>query len=352
MTQRSTHWPLVWLLLWLPLAYTAAVSEVVPGTLDVRWNEGAKDCAATSQPPLQVHAYEPQTIILRQNPCADFEANFLYLLIGSRKALLIDTGAVADRNRMPLAATVLQLLPDAGGTKLPLLVVHTHKHLDHRSGDVQFQGLPGVQLVSADLDSVRSFFGFSRWPEGVAHLELGGRIVDVLPAPGHQSCHVVFYDSRTALVFSGDFLMPGRLLVDDAAEYRQSALRLIDFLEARPVSHILGGHIELDARGDTYWFGTQYHPNERSLALSNADLLALPAAFDHFNGFYARYPDFVLFHSTRILAAEAAGVLAVVVAGVWILIRLWKRRRLRMRRSSAGSESSPPVLLNKGSGGR
>ena len=111
---------------------------------------------------------------------------------------------------------------------------------------------------------------------------------------------MVFYDNRTALVFSGDsgdFLMPGRLLVDDAATFRQSALRLIDFLQTRPVSHILGGHIELDAHGETYWFGSQYHPNERSLALSKEDLLVLPKAFEHFNGFYARYPNFVLFDS-------------------------------------------------------
>jgi hypothetical protein len=39
----------------------------------------------------------------------------------------------------------------------------------------------------------------------------------------------MFYDNRTALVFSGDFLMPGRLLVDDAAAFHQRAMRLIDF---------------------------------------------------------------------------------------------------------------------------
>src|SRR6266480_8125533 len=65
-------------------------------------------------PPLQVYAYEPQTLILRQNPCANPEANFLYLLIGSEKALLIDTGAVADAEKMPLARTVLALLPPEG----------------------------------------------------------------------------------------------------------------------------------------------------------------------------------------------------------------------------------------------
>ena len=64
-----------------------------PGLLEVHWNEGASDCSATPQEPLQVQQYDSQTFILRQSPCADFEANFIYLLIGSDKALLIDTGA-------------------------------------------------------------------------------------------------------------------------------------------------------------------------------------------------------------------------------------------------------------------
>ncbi len=72
------------------LTATLAWSRPVPGSLDVHWNEGASDCRATPQAPLQVHQYEPQTFILRQSPCADFEANFIYLLIGSNKALFSD----------------------------------------------------------------------------------------------------------------------------------------------------------------------------------------------------------------------------------------------------------------------
>src|SRR5215475_7755934 len=78
------------------LSALSASAEPVSGSLPVQWNYGAEDCEASPQPPLQVHAYEPQTFILRQNPCASFEANFIYLLIGSDKALLIDTGAIAD----------------------------------------------------------------------------------------------------------------------------------------------------------------------------------------------------------------------------------------------------------------
>jgi len=309
------------------LTATMAWSEPVPGSLDVHWTEGALDCSATPQDPLQVHKYEPQTFILRQNPCTSFEANFIYLLIGSDKALLIDTGAVADPKAMPLAKTVLELLPDKDGKKLPLLVAHTHRHLDHRAGDPQFASLPSVQTVPFDLEGVRTFFGFTDWPDGMAHLDLGGRIVDVIPTPGHNETHVAFYDERTGILFSGDFLLPGRLLIDDAKAYRESALRVVDFLKTRPLTHILGGHIELDATGHAYRFGSHYHPNEHRLELARADLTALPAAFERFNGFYARYPNYVLTNPIRNIVALAIVAAAVLVCIVWGVRRLIRRRR-------------------------
>jgi len=55
------------------------------------------DCSATPQEALQVHQYEPQRY-LRQSPCADFEANFIYLLIAPQSSL-IDTGASPTRKR-------------------------------------------------------------------------------------------------------------------------------------------------------------------------------------------------------------------------------------------------------------
>ena len=86
------------------------------------------DCTRNTQPPLQVHRYNANTYVLRQGPCATHEAPFLYLLIGSHRALLIDSGAVAEAKMMPLADTVMGLLPDVGGAKLPLTVVHTQRH--------------------------------------------------------------------------------------------------------------------------------------------------------------------------------------------------------------------------------
>lgn len=307
-----------------------AQSAPVSGSLEVDWNEGAADCSTTPQPPLQVHAYAPRTYILRQNPCVHPEANFLYLLIGSERALLIDSGAVSDPERMPLAQQVGALLPRRHGEPLPLLVAHTHGHGDHRAGDAQLAALPAVEVVPAGLEAMLAFYGFEDWPQGSARLELGERTVEVLPAPGHHPAHVLFYDRRTALLFSGDFLLPGLLLVDDTDAYRESAERIAAGFRERPVAHVLGGHIELDADGRLFPRGSHQHPDERRLQLGKQDLLALPTALEDFNGFYAGYPDFILFHTRHLLLAVAAlatVLLAVIAWGLW----RWRRKR-RTRR--------------------
>lgn len=82
-------------------------------------------------------------------------------------------------------------------------------------------------------------------------MDLGDRTVDVIPTPGHNATHVAFYDNRTGILFSGDFLMPARLLIEDAAAYHESALRVVEFLKTRPLTWILGSHIELNMGGET-----------------------------------------------------------------------------------------------------
>jgi len=302
-----------------------AWGEPVSGSLDVHWDEGAEDCDKAAQAPIQVQQYEPQTYILRQSLCSDFEEPLIYLLIGEDEALLIDTGAVEDPAQMPLARTVMDLLPDRSGGKLPLLVLHTHGHGDHRAGDAQFAALPGVKVVPPEVDDLRTALSLPQWPEGVAHLELGGRTVDVIAAPGHQPAHLIFYDDRTALLFTGDFLLPGRLMVDDIDAYRASAARLVTFIGDRPISHVLGAHVELDTAGELFPSGSQHHPNERALALAKEDVLALPRALADFNGFYARHDHFVVTNPKRSLLTLAVAVVLVIAGMVWG----WRRTRRR-----------------------
>jgi hydroxyacylglutathione hydrolase len=309
----------------LTLVCASSPVQLAAGSLGVEWNHGSPDCAKNPQPPLQVFAYNAQTFILRESLCSTFEAPFMYLLIGSQKALLIDTGDVADPQRMPLAATVLSLVPGAGTAKLPLLVVHTHRHLDHRAGDPQFAHLPNVQVVGFDLDSVRRFYGFAHWPDDQAQLDLGGRIVDVLPTPGHSETEVSFYDRVTGLFFSGDFLLPGRLLIDDARADEASAQRVAAFVRSRNVTFVLGGHIEMNAQGNLFPWESTWHPGERALQLSKNDLLALPAALSRFNGFYTASGGFVMMNSMRLLAVFGFAVLIALTVLIAVLVA-WIRR--------------------------
>jgi hydroxyacylglutathione hydrolase len=318
----------------LLLAGSPTWAQLVPGSMDMRWNEGSPNCASSPQPPLQVHPYNSQTFILREGLCTTFEAPFLYLLIGSTKALLIDTGDVADPKVVPLADTVLHLIPGEGSAKLPLLVVHTHRHLDHRAGDAQFTHLPNVEVVGFDIDSVRRFYRFSDSPNGVAQIDLGARTVDTIPTPGHNETEVSFYDRNAGLFFSGDFLMPARLLVDDSAAYRASADRAAAFVRDRPLSFVLGGHIEMNSAGELFPWESQYHPQEHVLQMTKDDLLALPAAIRSFNGFYTVSGKFTMENSVRILIVFAVLVLVVLILLLWLLIHFIRKRK-RARRLRA-----------------
>ena len=290
--------PWLYTLLMVCSILSPAYSQLVPGTMDVHWNEGSEDCVKNPQPPIQVHRYNAQTFILRENLCATYEAPFIYLLIGKTKALLIDTGAVADPKAMPLAQTVISLLANEGA-RLPLMVVHTHGHLDHRSGDDQFRALPDVQIVPTDLESVKNGLGIANWPNGMGQIDLGDRVIDVIPTPGHYASHVAYYDRQTGLFFSGDFLLPGRLLIEDTNADLASARRVAEFVEQHPVTYVLGAHIELDKSGKTF-VGARYHPNERPLQLTRQDLLALPGIVSGFNGFYAKRGVYVLMNQNHI----------------------------------------------------
>jgi glyoxylase-like metal-dependent hydrolase (beta-lactamase superfamily II) len=308
------------------IAMAAAASGNQP--LDLRWDPGAEDCGSPAQARTESRAFDSTTVIIRQNPCVDFEANVLYLLLGDERALLVDSGASDDPADTAELARIVdghRLRPD--GTRLPLTVVHTHGHGDHHAGDAALSQLPNVIVMPLDSGDARRFLNLDGWPDGSAALDLGNRIVDIIPAPGHHEDHVVFYDRRTKLLLTGDFLLPGRLLVEDLRAYEASARRVADFVAGHPVSHVLGAHIELDAAGDAYSHGATLHANERDLALTADDVRGLPAALADFNGFYSHHPDYIVVNPMHNLVALGTGVLVALVLAVWIVRRLWKLRR-------------------------
>jgi len=163
-------------------------------------------------------------------------------------------------------------------------------------------------------------------------VELGGRTVDVIPTPGHNPNHVAYYDAQTGLFFSGDFFLPGRLIIDDASADLASARRVAEFIKDRPVNYVLGGHVELNAEGENFAFGSHYHPNEHALQLTKEDLLALPGIISSFNGFYTQRGVYVMYNQNRILLAFGFVVIAVLVLLAMLLRRYLRRRKIARAR--------------------
>jgi hydroxyacylglutathione hydrolase len=258
--------------------------------LNVTWIHGAPDCSTNTDPPIQVHHFNKNTIILRQSKCSEpgsptetgpsFEAPFMYLLIGASRALLLDTGATRSATLFPLASIVDKLLRDhvaaPAQPRVPLLVAHSHSHGDHVAGDQQFQGVADIRIVPAGLANVKAFFGLPRWPSGTATIDLGSRTLDVIPIPGHEESHIALYDRNTKLLLTGDALYPGLLVVEDWPEYVRSIARLRTFVAANAVSFVLGSHIEMANQPGT-WFGLPalFQPNEHVLQLEQRHLIEL-----------------------------------------------------------------------------
>ena len=136
--------------------------------------------------------------------------------------------------------------------------------------------MPGATMVPLTVEGTRSFYGIAKWPEEMGHIDLGERILDVVPIPGHDTLSVAFYDRQTGVLLTGDSLYPGRLYVRDYPEFVRSTQRLVDFTQGKIVAHILGTHIEQAATPyKDYVVGTKYQPEEHALALSRGQLLEL-----------------------------------------------------------------------------
>jgi glyoxylase-like metal-dependent hydrolase (beta-lactamase superfamily II) len=222
--------------------------------------------------------------VLRQNKCSNFEAPFLYLLIGNERAFLLDTGARSERAGDPLISRVISDLLDERPSdrrlrQMELIVAHSHGHGDHAFGDAQFAGKANTTVVPTSLTGLTNFFGIEDWPGGSGKVDLGGRVLTILPIPGHEDTHIAIYDHNTAILLTGDTLYPGLLTVRDWPAYRQSAMRLASFAQSHRISLVLGAHVEMSKTpGIIYPIGTTFQSDEHPLPLMLEDLREWSAA--------------------------------------------------------------------------
>lgn len=179
----------------------------------------------------------------------------LYLVCGSERAAVIDTGS-ASAPLLPLIRTLW-----SG----PVELVLTHAHFDHmyHSGEFEKVSLgaaekrawkktlaPIVWLSSAASGKRPRRYGVEGWRalEEGDRIELGDRSLRVLEAKGHTPGSIVLADEADRLLFTGDAFgsgsyawmwMPG---CSPLSEYRESLRSLLARLEPYRDFRMLGGH--------------------------------------------------------------------------------------------------------------
>lgn len=264
------------------------------GTFPDQWINGTR----CGEPQIQVHYYDEDTVILRQSLCTSFEGPFMFLLFGEDQVLLEDTGD----GGIPIADEVYGVIDEwlaaNGRDSIELVVVNSHAHGDHLQGNGLFDGQPNTTVVSPNVGALSSFFGIGTWPDDIVSYDLGGRTIDVIPIPGHQTSHIALFDHGSGLLLTGDTLYPGRLYIGDFPEYVESIERMVSHTEIQEVCHVFGTHIEMtQTPGQDYPFGADAHPDEHELALDRDHLVELRDAVVAMGGepSYEAHDDFIIF---------------------------------------------------------
>ena len=157
--------------------------------------------------PFKARRFNHDTYIIEGKGCGN------YLLLGEKKALLIDTGYLLD----DLRAFVETL------TDLPVMVVNTHGHGDHVTGNRFFDEC--YMSPKAAIDA-RKYFNEHVPAEWIGdwtfqpHLveegylfDLGGRTVEVIEIPCHSPGDIALLDHGDSLLFTGDNLEAGQILI-------------------------------------------------------------------------------------------------------------------------------------------
>jgi hydroxyacylglutathione hydrolase len=256
----------------------------------VAWIHGAPVCAHSTDPLIQVHRFDDDTFILRVSKCFSYEGNFIYLLFGDTRVVMLDTGGPPNPDNpfnhgkvLPLRQTVDGIIENwrqkRGGSDIDLVVAHTHSHGDHVFWDSQFAGRPRTTIIKPTLACVKKSFGLPNWPDDAATFELGNRGLIVFPIPGHEDSHIAIYDPRNKWLLTGDMLYAGKLTIENWDAYRASAKRLADFADQHEIAGVLGNHIEMkNEPRQLYPIRTTYQPDEHVLPLAAGHIHELHAA--------------------------------------------------------------------------
>lgn len=193
-----------------------------------------------------------------------WEETHCYLLNGTQRSLLIDTGLGICN----ISEVISQL------TDKPITAIATHIHWDHIGGHKYY---PDFYAHEAELDWLNGGFPqpletirgyvtdrcelpkdfhideyvfFQGKPTkvlyGGEHIHLGGRMVDVIHTPGHAPGHMCFWETERGYLFTGDLAYKGMLTAWFPSTDPDAYLKSIETVAALPAEKVFPAHHSLD----------------------------------------------------------------------------------------------------------
>lgn len=149
-----------------------------------------------------------------------YQQNWSYLIRGSERDLLFDTGSFMG----DITAVV------ARHSKRALTALPSHMHFDHLGNVARFDRVAVADLAALracaegdmltpteDLflgsyeDRTAPTFRVSEWLSTGTEIDLGDRSLEVLHTPGHSPDSISLYDRARDQLFAADYLYPGDL---------------------------------------------------------------------------------------------------------------------------------------------
>lgn len=184
-----------------------------------------------------------------------YQKNYSYLVVGSEKALMFDSGANQKADITQVAKKI---------TDKPLSVLPSHLHFDHLGGLHNFSSIylldsPYTQKFKSEdglynvpepvyLGNLDHFklapFKVSRLVKPDEVIDLGGVKLKVLSTPGHTPDEVALYDEQHNILLSGDHLYPSWLLAGNVKDYISSLDATLKIIDKETL--IYGAHADED----------------------------------------------------------------------------------------------------------
>jgi glyoxylase-like metal-dependent hydrolase (beta-lactamase superfamily II) len=210
--------------------------------------------------------YKVQNGVYAIYESGQWEEVISYLIVGSEKALLFDTGlGIGDMKKL-----VSEITP------LEPIVVNSHTHSDHVGGNYQFHNVYGMDTEFSRnnakgksheemKDVVAKVAIWKTLPDGFLPenfvskpfsitktlgngdpFDLGDRTLEVIFTPGHTPDSLCLFDRQNRLFFTGDTFYPAPIYVytpgSDFQEFAHSAALLATL--QKDIDFLLTGHNE------------------------------------------------------------------------------------------------------------